>query len=198
MCQQQSVFPHSSKSYHKKIWSRHLLLCSGNPEICVLLPCLASISRFPLYLTVSIFCHSLALLITIADCLLNLKLTSLYHSNFHTVRWKLSGRTGLQDKMEVSEWTKIKSNFSRKKKRKKNSSPPTSCPCPSSESLTCTSMESQNLAHSRKVKREGLCTTLLQVSLKTHHWPFFQLLKPLLTSYHNRRFTRWRCALKNF
>lgn len=124
MCQQQSVFPHSSKSYHKKIWSRHLLLCSGNPEICVLLPCLASISHFPLYLTVSIFCHSLALLITIADCLLNLKLTSLYHSNFHTVRWKLSGRTGLQDKMEVSEWTKIKSNFSRKKKRKKNSSPP--------------------------------------------------------------------------
>lgn len=30
----------------------------------------------------------------------------------------------MQDKMEVSEWTKIKSNFSRKKKRKKNSSPP--------------------------------------------------------------------------
>lgn len=25
----------------------------------------------------------------------------------------------MQDKMEVSEWTKIKSNFSRKKKRKK-------------------------------------------------------------------------------
>lgn len=124
MCQQQSVFPHSSKIYHKKIWSRHLLLCSGNPEICVLLPCLASISRFPLYLTVSIFCHSLALLFAIADCLLNLKLTSLYHSNFHTVRWKLSGRTGLQDKMEVSEWTKIKSNSSRKKEEKNLPPPP--------------------------------------------------------------------------
>lgn len=31
-----------------------------------------------------------------------------------TGRWKLSGRTGLQDKMEVSEWTKIKSNFNKK------------------------------------------------------------------------------------
>lgn len=114
-----------------------------------------------LYLAVSIFCHRLALLsfsffFYPSLTAFSISSTHLYITpNSCMVGWKLSARTVFQDKVEVSEWTKIKSNFS-----KKITIDPTSpncrhprSPCPSSASLTCTSSQSDNLTQQEGKKR---------------------------------------------
>lgn len=151
------------KSYHQKS-GQDICYCALEmlKSVCCHLVRPPSHSLSPLYLAVSIFCHCLALLFAISDCLLHLQHTSLYHSNSCMVRWKLSARTGFQDKVEVSEWPKIKSNFNKKTTTKQLTPPPQTAAIlavPAHIHLHICTQSAQNLTHNRRAKREGPCTS---------------------------------------